>query len=80
MGDLKTRKWKHIFNLFDHKVYGAGSDPEVPHGKPNPDIYLVAAKRFPDNPDPSKVCKLWYMLNIFEIILIYLLIYLYHSA
>lgn len=51
--DLKTQKWKHIFNLFNHKVYG-GSDPEVPHGKPSPDIFLVAAKRFPDNPDPSK--------------------------
>ncbi|XP_072765831.1 pseudouridine-5'-phosphatase-like [Anoplolepis gracilipes] len=51
--DLKTRKWKHIFNLFDHKVYG-GSDVEVSRGKPSPDIFLIAAKRFPDNPDPSK--------------------------
>ncbi|XP_070168606.1 pseudouridine-5'-phosphatase-like [Polyergus mexicanus] len=51
--DLKTQKWKHIFNLFNHKVYG-GSDPEVFHGKPSPDIFLIAAKRFPDNPDPLK--------------------------
>ncbi|EZA55810.1 hypothetical protein DMN91_012071 [Ooceraea biroi] len=51
--DLKTQKWKHIFELFDHKVYG-GSDLEVPRGKPDPDIFLVAARRFPDNPDPSK--------------------------
>jgi len=53
--DLKTQKWQHIFDLFNHKVYG-GSDPEVLHGKPSPDIFLVAAQRFPDNPEPSKVC------------------------
>ncbi|XP_020281728.1 pseudouridine-5'-phosphatase [Pseudomyrmex gracilis] len=52
-GTLKTQNWKHIFDLFDHKVYG-GSDPEVLHSKPSPDVFLVAAKRFPDNPDPSK--------------------------
>jgi len=52
--DLKTQKWKHIFDLFNHKVYG-GSDMEIVHGKPNPDIFLIAAQRFPDNPDPSKV-------------------------
>ncbi|CAL1676845.1 unnamed protein product [Lasius platythorax] len=51
--DLKTQKWKNVFNLFNHKVYG-GSDLEVSHGKPSPDIFLIAAKRFPDNPDPSK--------------------------
>lgn len=52
--DLKTQKWKHIFDLLDHKVYG-GSDPEVVQGKPHPDIFLIAAKRFSDNPDPSRV-------------------------
>ncbi|XP_012531798.1 pseudouridine-5'-phosphatase [Monomorium pharaonis] len=51
--NLKTQKWKHLFDLFNHKVYG-GSDPEVVKGKPHPDIFLIAAKRFPDNPDPSK--------------------------
>ncbi|KAL6422110.1 hypothetical protein ACFW04_010871 [Cataglyphis niger] len=51
--DLKTQKWQHILNLFNHKVYG-GTDPEVSRGKPNPDIFLIAAKRFPDKPDPSK--------------------------
>lgn len=53
--DLKTQKWQHIFDLFDHKVYG-GSDPEVLRGKPHPDIFFIAAQRFPDNPEPSKVC------------------------
>lgn len=51
--ELKTQKWTDVFNSFDHKVLG-GSDPDVVQGKPAPDIFLVAARRFPDNPDPSK--------------------------
>lgn len=52
--ELKTSHWRDLFELFHHKVIG-GSDPEVVHGKPEPDIFLTAAKRFRDNPDPSKV-------------------------
>ncbi|XP_043791032.1 pseudouridine-5'-phosphatase-like isoform X1 [Apis laboriosa] len=51
--ELKTQRWKNIFDLFNHKVLG-GSDPDVINGKPAPDIFLIAAKRFIDNPDPSK--------------------------
>jgi len=51
--DIKTIKHTEIFNLFNHKVYGS-SDPEVVLGKPSPDIFIVAASRFPDKPDPRQ--------------------------
>lgn len=53
MYDVKTQNHGEIFDLFDHKVYGS-SDPEVVNGKPSPDIFIVAAKRFPDQPDPKQ--------------------------
>ncbi|XP_055294863.1 probable pseudouridine-5'-phosphatase [Sitodiplosis mosellana] len=53
MYDLKTVRHTKLFELFDHKVYGS-SDVEVKHGKPAPDIFIVAASRFKDKPDPSK--------------------------
>lgn len=54
--EVKTKRWHDLFKPFHHKVLG-GSDIEVVHGKPAPDIFLIAAKRFPDNPDASKVCS-----------------------
>ncbi len=50
---VKTRNHQEVFNLFHHKVMGS-SDPEVKAGKPAPDIFLIAAQRFPDSPDPTK--------------------------
>merc|ERR1711976_153338 len=49
---LKMSGHKELFGLFNHKVFGS-DDPEVTRGKPNPDIFLVAAKRFPDTPSPE---------------------------
>lgn len=52
--DLKTSKHhKELFALFPYKTMGS-SDPEVKRGKPHPDIFLVAASRFPDKPKPEQ--------------------------
>ncbi|CAH2101876.1 unnamed protein product [Euphydryas editha] len=41
-----------LFGLFHHKV--SVTDPAVRRGKPSPDIYLVAASKFPDKPQPRQ--------------------------
>ncbi|KAF5307263.1 hypothetical protein FQR65_LT06979 [Abscondita terminalis] len=53
IGCPQTQNYKELFDLFHHKVMGS-SDPEVKRGKPNPDIYLICASRFPDNPKPEQ--------------------------
>lgn len=50
---VKTKNHQEVFKLFHHFVMGS-TDPEVKEGKPAPDIFLIAAKRFPDSPDPKK--------------------------
>ncbi|XP_054271935.1 pseudouridine-5'-phosphatase-like [Macrosteles quadrilineatus] len=51
--ELKVSNRHELMAQFHHVVM-AGSDQEVKKGKPHPDIYLVCASRFPDNPHPSK--------------------------
>lgn len=53
MAEVKMSNYLDLFDLFEHKVFG-GSDPEVKNGKPAPDMFLIAASRFADKPDPSK--------------------------
>lgn len=54
--DLKTRNHQDLFQLFTHTVLSS-SDPEVTHGKPAPDCFLVAAARFAQPPKPENVSK-----------------------
>nr|XP_028947391.1 (DL)-glycerol-3-phosphatase 2 isoform X1 [Malus domestica] len=52
--ELKTQKHGKLFSLMHHLVLG--DDPEVKQGKPAPDVFLAAAKRFEGSPiDPKKI-------------------------
>jgi len=49
MTAIKMSSHPKLFDLFNYKVMG--TDPEVKHGKPAPDIFFVAAEKFPDQPN-----------------------------
>ncbi|RZF32007.1 hypothetical protein LSTR_LSTR007085 [Laodelphax striatellus] len=51
--ELKTTNHKALFGLFHH-IVSASTDAEVVNGKPAPDIFLVAAKRFEDGVKPEQ--------------------------
>lgn len=50
---LKTKPHSELFSLFDHIVI-ASEDPEIKKGKPDPQTFLVAAKRFKNPPTDMK--------------------------
>ena len=50
---VKMSRHRDLFSLFSHAVYGS-DDPAVARGKPDPDIFLVAASRFPEAPSPGE--------------------------
>lgn len=54
MAEQKMSGHRRLFSLFHHFVMGS-TDFEVKQGKPAPDIFLVAARRFPDKPKPENV-------------------------
>ena len=51
---IKSKNHKQLFRAFNHIVLGA-SDTEVKNGKPAPDIFEVAARRFDDVPNLENV-------------------------
>src|SRR6218665_3449284 len=80
--ELKITKHKKLFEKFHHTVCSS-DDPDVKHGKPAPDCFLVAASRFPDQPSPEKVLKSDSFLLIIIVLYLRYCIQLYsasHSA
>ncbi|XP_031770475.2 pseudouridine-5'-phosphatase-like isoform X1 [Galleria mellonella] len=51
--ELKACQHRKLFDLLPYKTWGT-SDPQVKNGKPSPDIFFVAAAKFPDKPATEK--------------------------
>jgi len=52
---LKSKHYPEFFKMFSHIVRGS-DDPEVKRGKPDPDIFIIAANRFSPPPVDMKSC------------------------
>lgn len=51
--EVKVLRHLDVFGLFNHMVNGS----EVKHGKPEPDVFFLAASRFNPKPEPSNVSQ-----------------------
>ena len=73
--NMKSSSHADLFSTFKHTVC-ASDDPEVKHGKPAPDCFLVASTRFQDPPPPDKVIYIFICYfstsNYVQIVIIYL--------
>jgi beta-phosphoglucomutase-like phosphatase (HAD superfamily) len=50
--NIKMSRHTNMLSFFKHVV--KGSDKEVTRGKPHPDIYLLAAKKFQGTVSPGR--------------------------
>jgi len=52
--ELKSQDQRETFNTLFQHILTASTDPEVKEGKPHPDTFLVAARRFKNPPTDMK--------------------------